>query len=134
MQTKAALHTCGPELIIAGAGTGKTTVLVNRIVNLLKFGTAYQFKDYDISRFSNDDLKALRELKESERVNSLLASNVPEPWNILAITFTNKAAGELKERISKAVGDGLARDINASTFHSLCAKLLRIEYKNTKYT
>lgn len=134
MQTKAALHTCGPELIIAGAGTGKTTVLVNRIVNLLKFGTAYQFKNYDISEFSNSDLQDLRELKENDRLNSLLASNVPAPWNILAITFTNKAADELKERISRAVGDNLAKDINASTFHSLCAKLLRIEYKYTKYT
>lgn len=133
MQTKAALHTCGPELIIAGAGTGKTTVLVNRIVNLLKFGTSYQFKSYDESKFSDRQLEQLYRCEGNEELDELLANDVPNPWNILAITFTNKAAGELRNRIAKAVGEDLAKDITAQTFHSLCAKLLRIESKYTEY-
>lgn len=133
MQTKAALHTCGPELIIAGAGTGKTTVLVNRIVNLLKFGTSYQFKSYDESKFSDRQLEQLYRCEGNEELDALLANDVPNPWNILAITFTNKAAGELRNRIAKAVGEDLAKDITAQTFHSLCAKLLRIESKYTEY-
>lgn len=133
MQTKAALHTCGPELIIAGAGTGKTTVLVNRIVNLLKFGTSYQFKSYDESKFSDRQLEQLYRCEGNEELDELLANNAPNPWNILAITFTNKAAGELRNRIAKAVGEDLAKDITAQTFHSLCAKLLRIESKYTEY-
>lgn len=133
MQTKAALHTCGPELIIAGAGTGKTTVLVNRIVNLLKFGTSYQFKSYDESKFSDRQLEQLYKCEVNEELDELLANDVPNPWNILAITFTNKAAGELRNRIAKAVGEDLAKDITAQTFHSLCAKLLRIESKYTEY-
>lgn len=133
MQTKAALHTCGPELIIAGAGTGKTTVLVNRIVNLLKFGTSYQFKSYDESKFSDRQLEQLYRCEGNEELDELLTNDVPNPWNILAITFTNKAAGELRNRIAKAVGEDLAKDITAQTFHSLCAKLLRIESKYTEY-
>lgn len=133
MQTKAALHTCGPELIIAGAGTGKTTVLVNRIVNLLKFGTSYQFKSYDESKFSDRQLEQLYRCEGNEKLDELLANDVPNPWNILAITFTNKAAGELRNRIAKAVGEDLAKDITAQTFHSLCAKLLRIESNYTEY-
>lgn len=113
MQTKAALHTCGPELIIAGAGTGKTTVLVNRIVNLLKFGTSYQFKSYDESKFSDRQLEQLYRCEGNDELDELLANEVPNPWNILAITFTNKAAGELRNRIAKAVGEDLAKDITA---------------------
>ncbi len=87
MQQKAVFHTEGPLLILAGAGSGKTTVLVNRIAYILKMGLC-------------------------------------QPWQILAITFTNKAAGELKDRISSVVDFG-AQDIWASTFHSTCARILR---------
>lgn len=142
-QRVAALHTQGPELILAGAGSGKTTVLINRIINLLKFGTAYKNLRYS-DEFLNDSV--LRELDawgingcsskiqlsaETERCISL---DVPKPCNILAITFTNKAANELKTRIAKAVGEDLAKDMQASTFHSLCARILRTEYKSTEFS
>ena len=87
MQQQAVFHTEGPLLILAGAGSGKTTVLVNRIAYILKM-------------------------------------ELCQPWQILAITFTNKAAGELKERIANVVEYG-AQDIWASTFHSTCARILR---------
>lgn len=87
MQQQAVFTTEGPLLILAGAGSGKTTVLVNRIAYILQ-------------------------------------SQLCKPWQILAITFTNKAAGELKERIINAVPDGGA-DIWAATFHSTCARILR---------
>ena len=87
MQQQAVFSTEGPLLILAGAGSGKTTVLVNRIAYILQ-------------------------------------SDLCRPWNILAITFTNKAAGELKERICNAVPEGGA-DIWAATFHSTCARILR---------
>ena len=87
MQQQAVFATEGPLLILAGAGSGKTTVLVNRIAYILQSGLC-------------------------------------KPWNILAITFTNKAAGELKERICNAVPEGGA-DIWAATFHSTCARILR---------
>lgn len=87
MQQQAVFSTEGPLLILAGAGSGKTTVLVNRIAYILQSGLC-------------------------------------NPWNILAITFTNKAAGELKDRICAAVPEGGA-DIWAATFHSTCARILR---------
>lgn len=87
MQRQAVFCTEGPLLILAGAGSGKTTVLVNRIAYILK-------------------------------------SELCKPWQILAITFTNKAAGELKERICNAVPEG-GSDIWAATFHSTCARILR---------
>ncbi|MBQ1594722.1 MAG: UvrD-helicase domain-containing protein, partial [Ruminococcus sp.] len=87
MQQQAVFATEGPLLILAGAGSGKTTVLVNRISYILRSGLC-------------------------------------KPWNILAITFTNKAAGELKERICNTVPEGGA-DIWAATFHSTCARILR---------
>lgn len=142
-QRKAALHTQGPEMILAGAGSGKTTVLINKIVNLLKFGTAYKNNEYS-DDFLNDSV--LNELdawgnagcsstvRVSDEAERALAVDIPNPWNILAITFTNKAANELKSRIAKNVGDTAAKDIQASTFHSLCAKILRKEYSHTPFS
>ena len=87
MQQQAIFQTEGPVLILAGAGSGKTTVLVNRIAYIIRAGLA-------------------------------------QPWQILAITFTNKAAGELKERIEAVGGEG-ADEVWAATFHSTCARILR---------
>ena len=87
MQQKAVNTTEGPLLILAGAGSGKTTVLVNRVQHIIESGLAL-------------------------------------PWQVLAITFTNKAAGELRERLVKAIGDE-ANSIWAYTFHSCCARILR---------
>ncbi len=86
-QLEAVLHTEGPLLILAGAGSGKTTVLINRI--------AY-----------------------------IIDQSLAKPWQILAITFTNKAAGELKERLTAMLGD-IGGDVWAATFHSTCARILR---------
>ncbi len=95
MQRQAVEQTEGPLLILAGAGSGKTTVLVNRIAHIIEdLGTA--------------------------------------PWSVLAITFTNKAAGELKERLSKMLGN-CADDIWAGTFHSCCMRILRRDIEKLGY-
>lgn len=115
----------GPLLILAGAGSGKTTVLVNRILNLLKFGDAYN-SNY-VPEISDEDEKIANDFlnDDCDDINEDAFSVYPvNPWNILAITFTNKAASELKERISSKVGDA-ALDIWSGTFHSVCGKILR---------
>lgn len=121
MQRSAVLATEGPLLILAGAGSGKTTVLINRIANLIKFGRG---SDCDlIPEFADErHLDIIR--KGGEEADRLCAVEPVEPWRILAITFTNKAAGELKERLSKMLGDS-ADDIWACTFHSACVRILR---------
>lgn len=118
----------GPLLLLAGAGSGKTTVLVNRIANIIKYGDAYN-SDYCEFEPTEADIALMKEyLKDDSvdlfEVNDLLTVDAPYPWEILAITFTNKAANELKERLGKLLGD-VANDIWASTFHSSCARILR---------
>ena len=127
-QLQAVLHINGPLLVLSGAGSGKTTVIVNRIVNMILFGDAYNSQ----SDYVDDNTKELiYEYLNGEEVDiSEIAYGISEnpvrPWNILAITFTNKAAGELKSRLSNKLGD-IAQNINASTFHSACARILRFE-------
>lgn len=137
MQQRAIFRVKGAVLIIAGAGSGKTTVLVNRIANMMRFGNAYH--DDKTRRLSAADKRFLEEFPElprtdenSERLASLIASEPVEPWNILAITFTNKAAGELRERLKKMIGER-AEKINASTFHSACVRILRREIEHLGY-
>lgn len=96
MQQLAVDTTEGPLLILAGAGSGKTTVLVNR-------------------------------------VEHIISSRLATPWQVLAITFTNKAAGELRERLASAIGDE-ANDIWAYTFHSCCSRILRRFGERIGYT
>lgn len=115
----------GPVLILAGAGSGKTTVLVNRIASLVKFGDAYNSKFVPpfINEINMLSAKAAAENGEIEN-GGIFSVDAASPWEILAITFTNKAAGELKERIALMLGDdGL--DIWAGTFHSICGRMLR---------
>ena len=115
----------GPLLVLAGAGSGKTTVLVNRILNLVEFGNAYksdfipELSDADI-KWGEDYLNGVSDVLPQ----GIFAVNAAKPWQILAITFTNKAAGELKERIALKLGEK-AEDVWAGTFHSICGKILR---------
>ena len=115
----------GPLLVLAGAGSGKTTVLVNRILNLIKFGDGFN-SDYIPDYFDGDIQTGLDYINGITNFVSenTFCVNPANPWQILAITFTNKAAGELKERIAAKVGDS-AQDIWAGTFHSVCGKILR---------
>ncbi len=127
-QRKAVFCTKGPLLILAGAGSGKTTVLVNRIANLMEFGNAYdsEYIPYDLT---NDEIEEMKDYisydtELSGQLKQRIANYPVRPWNILAITFTNKAAAELKERIAARVPNG-GRNIWAATFHSTCARILR---------
>ena len=128
MQMKAACKITGPLLIFAGAGSGKTTVLVNRIANILRWGTAYE-SDTVYWNLTDDEMNELRTAAEQktrlrDELVMKLSVNVPFPSSILAITFTNKAANELKSRICDKVGDA-GTGIWASTFHSACGRILR---------
>lgn len=137
MQKKAIFRVRGPQLIIAGAGSGKTSVLVNRIANMTRFGNAYY--DEEIRGISPEQERFLADFpameKNSEnalKLAEIIAVDPVRPWNILAITFTNKAAGELRARLSQMLGDD-ADKINASTFHSACVKILRREIEKLGY-
>lgn len=128
-QRKAVYTIEGPVLILAGAGSGKTTVLVNRIAHIIKFGNAYYSKEIPISITEDviDDLEdAINLPKEMvEKYLELFTIDNASPWGILAITFTNKAANEIKERLERTVGED-AGSIWAGTFHSVCMKILRV--------
>lgn len=137
MQRKAVFQVKGAVLIIAGAGSGKTTVLCNRIANMMRFGNAYLDNEVrDITPEEEQFLEAFPSMEKTpenaERLAQIVAVDPVAPWNILAITFTNKAAGELKQRLIDMIGEG-AEKINASTFHSACVKILRREIENLGY-
>lgn len=135
-QKKAVFTVCGPVLVLAGAGSGKTSVLVNRCVNLIYFGNAYM-NDKIPEGASEDDLAFLRAFAEGKetdasRLRDIVACDTPKSWNILAITFTNKAAGELRDRITAKLGEE-GQDICAATFHSACVRILRREIEALGY-
>ena len=130
MQQEAVLATEGPLLILAGAGSGKTTVLINRIANLLKYGKA---SDSDELPADADEGKLQIMLSGGEAAERAAAFEPVEPWRILAITFTNKAAGELKERLERMLGEN-ANDIWACTFHSACVRILRRDAERLGFT
>ncbi len=127
-QREAVYTVNGPVLILAGAGSGKTTVLVNRIAHIIKYGNAYKttkIPDF-ITEDTIDDLELAKGLPNEQIEKYLeLFSEAPCPaWGILAITFTNKAANEIKERLSKILHED-AGEIWAGTFHSVCMRILR---------
>lgn len=137
MQRQAVFKVDGALLIIAGAGSGKTTVLCNRVANMLRFGNAYYDEEQRTLDKSDEEFlekfPALeRTPEELDRLAKIIAAAPVAPWNILAITFTNKAAGELKDRLHKMVGEA-AEKITAATFHSACVRILRREIENIGY-
>ena len=108
MQRQAVFTTDGPLLILAGAGSGKTTVLVNRIANLIRFGSAHG-SDWTPREVTEDDVKALKTAIMTGTdapawLDGMLRQNAVRSWNVMAITFTNKAAGELKDRLAARLG------------------------------
>ncbi len=128
MQMQAVLKTKGALLILAGAGSGKTTVLVNRIANIIKYGDAYK-SDFIPSFITEEHIAFLKDYyngknQDHAKAADLLSVGAAKPWEVIAITFTNKAANELKTRLELILGEQ-ARDIWASTFHSACTKILR---------
>ena len=128
MQLKAVLSVDGPLLILAGAGSGKTTVLVNRIANLMKYGQAFN-SDVVESRVDDSTLDLMNQYYNGNNdvypyIKRVLSVDAPRPWEILAFTFTNKAANELKDRLKIRIGEE-ANDIWAGTFHSICLRILR---------
>ena len=129
MQRQGAMTTEGPLLLLAGAGSGKTTVLIQRVYNLLTYGRGSD-SDEVPDWATEEDLDFLEHFPdrpdgdEVRRVHRLCAVDAPRPWEIIAITFTNKAAGELKERLAARLGPA-ANDVWASTFHSACVRILR---------
>lgn len=128
-QKQAIFQVNGPVLILAGAGSGKTTVLVNRIANIVKYGNAYESKEvsFEPSHIDIENMERYLAGDESRLfdIEDLLSVDAARPWQILAITFTNKAAKELKERLEKMLGEQDANDIWASTFHACCVRILR---------
>ena len=138
MQRRAVLTTQGPLLLLAGAGSGKTTVLIHRIANLMTFGRASDSEEIpqDVTpedvAFLEDYLASPRE-ENQPRAQTLCALEPAKPWSIIAITFTNKAANELKDRLAKMLGDDAA-DVWAMTFHSACCRILRRDIDRLGYT
>lgn len=139
MQKQAVFATQGALLVLAGAGSGKTTVLVNRIANILRWGDAYE-SDTVFNEYTNEEIEEMRKASNGEitlsdeLADKLAVSGLKKcPWRILAITFTNKAAKELKNRICTKVGL-YGNDIWALTFHSACARILRKHGENIGYS
>ena len=136
-QQKAVFKIRGPLLILAGAGSGKTTVLINRIANMIYFGDAYHNSEgYGVC--SDEDLQFLEDYAEgitddASRLADIVAYNTVKPWSILAITFTNKAANEMKQRIADMLGEE-GSGITAATFHSVCTRILRREGDRLGFT
>ena len=128
MQQQAVLTTEGPLLLLAGAGSGKTTVLINRIANLMRFGRGSDSSEVPTD-LTDEDVTFLETISETPsedelwRAEHLCAVEPAVPWSIIAITFTNKAANEIKDRLASLLGPS-AQDIWAMTLHSACCRIL----------
>ena len=138
MQRKAVFTVDGPLLILAGAGSGKTTVLVKRIAFIIKYGNAYasEYVPFDVSERDVARLEDAINYPKEEIIPLLdqFATNACAPWRMLAITFTNKAAGEIKSRINSQLGDSnIANEIWSGTFHSICLRILRVHGEKIGY-
>ncbi|MBR4194883.1 MAG: UvrD-helicase domain-containing protein [Oscillospiraceae bacterium] len=136
MQRQAVLTTEGPLLLLAGAGSGKTTVLIHRIANLIRFGRASDTREIPAG-FGEAELEALERAAAGSgpmdpETAALCALGPVEPWRIIAITFTNKAANQLKDRLAGMLGPA-AQEIWAMTFHAACCRILRREIDRLGY-
>ena len=139
MQRQSVFSVDGPLLILAGAGSGKTTVLVKRIAFIIKYGNAYasNYVPFDISDREVEQLENALNLTKEEIIPLLdrFAQSPCAPWRMLAITFTNKAAGEIKSRINTQLGDSdIANEIWSGTFHSICLRILRVHGDKIGYS
>lgn len=129
-QREAVFHTEGPLLVLAGAGSGKTTVLIHRIIHILRFGQGYH-SPFATPGATMEDLVFLADYLEhpttecQARALKLCAVNPVKPWQVMAITFTNKAAHELQQRLIRVLGQEDASSIWAYTFHTCCLRILR---------
>ena len=122
-QLEGVLATEGPLLLLAGAGSGKTTVLIHRIANLLRYGRGSDSEDVPefitqedldfLTAYENDPAPTEQEVS---RANLLCAVEPAAPWQVIAITFTNKAAGELKQRLEDKIGPA-AQDVWGGDLH-----------------
>jgi len=152
-QRQAVFQINGPLLVLAGAGSGKTSVLVNRIAYMIKYGNAYHSERVPNS-LTTDDLELMRKAasggisapggkstvqhgsplsaEEKERLAAIMRDNPVHPSSILAITFTNKAAREMKERLEGLLGEAVG-DIWVSTFHAACVRILRRNIEKLGY-
>lgn len=137
MQLRAVLSVNEPLLILAGAGSGKTTVLVNRIAYLIKYGNAFESDEFygytDENTVSNLRKYLDGDTSVYEDIKRFLSVDAPKPWEILAFTFTNKAANELKDRLNLMLGES-GNDVWAGTFHSVCVRILRRNAERLGYT
>ena len=137
MQREGILTTEGPLLLLAGAGSGKTTVLINRVANLLRYGRGSDTEEIPMP-ISEDEVEFLEQYVQDPQpemrplMQYLCAVQPARPWEVLAITFTNKAAGELKERLERMLGEE-ARDVWAATFHAACVRILRRDIDKLGY-
>ncbi len=137
-QRQAVMATEGPLLLLAGAGSGKTTVLINRIANLIQYGRGSDTEEVPAA-YGEAELQLLQDYAQNprpeleQRAKILCQVEPAEPWRIIAITFTNKAAGELKARLEARVGEA-ALDVWAMTFHAACVRILRRDIERLGYS
>ncbi|GHU37636.1 DNA helicase [Clostridia bacterium] len=137
-QREAVYSARGPLLILAGAGSGKTTVLVSRAAFLIRYGDAVYGKN-ELSEDELDTLSSIADIAadmpkdELEKILLTLAVDPAPAWSVLSITFTNKAANEMKSRLESELGDA-AKDIWAGTFHHTCVRILRSYIERAGYS
>ena len=139
-QREAVFSVNGPLLILAGAGSGKTTVLVRRIAHMIRYGDAYmseripELLELDEEYVSMLETYVRSDVSPDPMLMASFAEYPCEPWRILAITFTNKAANEIKARLASTLDDNdAAKSIWAGTFHSICMRILRVYGERVGY-